>query len=453
MHLILNPLRSLYTTLAVLAEGLAGIGRLLLRGLRAAAGQGSVKARLAATLAATEGQREVFSVLRAFAPNLVLRRSLVSAYPNTATAVVSRFDDIHEVLDREADFEVVYEPRMREITAGENFFLGMQDGPRYTRDVSSMRLAARREDVAEIVLPFVSAQAEAIVAGSGGTLDLPRSLTLPVPARMVGHYFGTPGPDERTMIDWTTVMFWYLFIDLQADPEVGRKALGAAAGCRDYLDQAIARRKAEPTDTDDVLNRCLALQAAGVPGMDDLGIRNNLIGLIIGAIPTLSRAACQALDQLLDRPDALAGAQQAARDGDDAVLARHVFEAFRFNPINPVIYRRAVRDTVIARNTWRERAVPQGTLVFAANISAMFDRREMPDPGAFRTDRPWHHYMLWGYGLHTCFGAQINAAVIPALLKPLLAAGKLRRAEGVAGRIDTGGTPFPQHFTVRFDAG
>ena len=32
--------------------------------------------------------------------------------------------------------------------------------------------------------------------------------------------------------------------------------------------------------------------------MDDLGIRNNLIGLIIGAIPTTSKAAIQALDQL-----------------------------------------------------------------------------------------------------------------------------------------------------------
>ncbi len=53
--------------------------------------------------------------------------------------------------------------------------------------------------------------------------------------------------------------------------------------------------------------------------------------------------------------------------------------------------------------------------------------------------------------MHTCFGATINAAVIPAILKPLLAQRNLRRAEGAAGQVDSGGTPFPQHFTVRFD--
>ena len=79
--------------------------------------------------------------------------------------------------------------------------------------------------------------------------------------------------------------------------------------------------------------------------MDDLGIRNNLIGLVIGAIPTISKACVQALDQLLDRPEALASAQAAARDGDDALFAAHVFEAFRFNPINPLIYRRAACET------------------------------------------------------------------------------------------------------------
>ncbi|HET8702132.1 MAG TPA: hypothetical protein VFL97_10765, partial [Nitrococcus sp.] len=123
-----------------------------------------------------------------------------------------------------------------------------------------------------------------------------------------------------------------------------------------------------------------------------------------------------------------------------------------FNPLNPVIYRRAMRDTVIARNSLRGRPIPKDTLVFAANLSAMFDRRQILEPSRFRTDRPDSHYILWGYGLHTCFGAHINQAVIPALLKPLLSQSNLRRADGAAGRIDTGGTPFPQHLRVSFDA-
>src|SRR5437868_5106927 len=143
------------------------------------------------------------------------------------------------------------------------------------------------------------------------------------------------------MNEWTSIMFWYLFIDLASDDGVAAKARQAARECRDYLDSAIQERKQAPTARDDVLNRCLAMQKAGLPGMDDLGIRNNLIGLIIGAVPTTSKAAIQAINELLDRPDALAGAGRAARADDDPLLSRYIFEALRFNPVNPFIYRRA----------------------------------------------------------------------------------------------------------------
>lgn len=108
--------------------------------------------RLGALLAETPSQRLVFATLRAFAPNLVLKRRFVTAYENGGTAILTRHADVTEVLEREADFAVVYEPKMRLITAGENFFLGMQDSAEYTRDVAAMRLAVRREDVTESLL-------------------------------------------------------------------------------------------------------------------------------------------------------------------------------------------------------------------------------------------------------------------------------------------------------------
>jgi hypothetical protein len=38
------------------------------------------------------------------------------------------------------------------------------------------------------------------------------------------------------------------------------------------------------------------------------------------------------------------------------------------------------------------------------------------------------------------------------MLKPLLARGGLRRAEGAKGQVNNAGTPFPRHFGVVFDA-
>lgn len=443
-------IRSLATALrirlAMAGVALAAVAVLGVRVPAALRGDG-----LAALFATSEMQRRVFALLRAAWPNLVLRRRLIAAYDNTGTAIVTRHADVTEVLEREADFAVVYEPRMRAITNGENFFLGMQDGANYVRDVSLMRLAVRRDDLAQRIIPVVAERAEAIVAQAPGQIDVPAALTLPVLAHLVRDYFGTPGPTERALTEGTTVMFWWLFADLGADAAVTRRATAAAADTRAWLDGAIAARKAMPTDADDVLNRCLALQRAGTPGMDDLAIRNNLIGLLIGLVPTLSKASVLALAQLLDRPDALADARTAAQASDDALLAAHVFEALRFDPVNPIIYRRAVADTEIARGTLRARRIPAGTMVLAANLSAMFDPLAVEAPDAFRTDRPWRDYMLWGYGMHACFGAHINRAVVPHLLKPLLARPGLRRAAGAAGQVDGGGSPFPAHFSVVWD--
>jgi cytochrome P450 len=356
-----------------------------------------------------------------------------------------------EVLDRNADFEVVYEPKMRAITGGENFFLGMQDTPLYARDVSNMRLAMRRDDVATIVEPLARRLAAELVAKHPKRIDVPEQLSLLVPTAIVTDYFGIAGARTSDLVAWSTLMFWYLFVDLAGDAALERKALEAAAACRGAIDAAIADRKASGPTKDDVLGRCLVLQKANLPGMNDLGIRNNFIGLVIGAIPTISKACVQVLDQLLERPQAIESARAAAQAGNDALLAAHVFEAFRFNPINPLIYRRAACDTQIAAGTMRARKIPRGTMVLAANLSAMFDPLKIEAPETFRTNRPWGEYILWGYGMHTCFGAYINRAVMPAILKPLLAKPGLRRAAGDAGRVDSGGTPFPQHFSVEWD--
>ena len=446
-NFIIAPLR----VLQIWLEGLKGIFQLLGIAASALTGQGSLKQRFAAKLSAIPSQRVIFSILRAFAPNISLSKVVMQAYENTGTAIVVRRDDVLDVLSRDADFEVVYGSRMRKLTDGENFFLGMQPGWDYERDVSAMRLAARRSDVDEIIKPRAAQLAQQLVTDSGGQLDLPSGLTLQVPWDMTETYFGTGGPNAATMQDWTTTLFWYLFADLTADPALDTKSMQYATELRDYLDNAIAQRKSKPNTNDDVLNRCLALQSSDTPGMSDLGIRNNLLGLLAGAIPTISKASCLVLDELLRRPDQLQGAQAAAKAGNDDLMAQYVWEALRFNPHNPVIYRRATRDTEIARSNFRAITVKQGQMVFVASFSAMFDQLHVPSANEFRTDRPWETYIQWGYGMHTCFGAVINRAVIPAILKPLLQQKNLRRAAGNDGQIDSGGTPFPQHFHVKFD--
>lgn len=454
MGWLLNVPVALWRRLLLIGQGFGALALLIGSGIAALFGSGGTLGdRIGGAIGSPASQRRVFAVLRLLLPNVNLpfHYRLITCYDNIGTAIVTRRADVLDVLSREADFGVVYGPRMEAITGGENFFLGMQDSPRYTRDVSNMRLVVRRDDVPRIVAPLVGTRASELVAAAPGTIDVPQGLATPVAAHLLDRYFGTPGPSEAVIADWTTTLFRYLFLDLKADPAFDAKAMADAAVFRNWMDGHIAARRAAPAQ-DDVLGRCLAVDAATMPGMTDRDVRNSLIGLLIGELPTTSAAATLALDELLNRPDALAGAQAAARHGDDALLAAYVFEALRFRPLNPVIYRRAMRDTAIAAGRLRGRRIAAGTMVMASNLSAMFDPLDIPAPTRFRTDRPWEAYILWGYGLHTCFGAYINRATLPGLLKPLLAKSGLRRASGPAGRIDSAGTPFPVHLHVDFDA-
>lgn len=451
-----SPLRAIWLFLAQCLAALRSLGVIVLTVVHCwLQGKGSAGQRLSPLASDFGFQRQVFAVLRVVWPNLLLRRRLVQAYANNGTALVCRSRDVREVLDRHQDFEVVYSTRMQEITGGANFFLGMQDGPTYSRDVTNMRQAVRRSDPQELLGPLASGWAEAIVRDSHGQIDFPQALGGQIPARIVQDYFGLRSPSCEQLIEWTTLLFWYLFVDLSASSELRPRAMTAAVQLQQSLDQEIRARKVDLAEgakpIDDVLQRCLDMQAMGTPGMDDLGIRNYLIGFVIGAIPTLSAAATQIVDELLNRPQQLALAQAAARGGAAGEFEGYVFEALRYQPLNPFLYRRAVRTSTIARGSWRAMTIPEGTMVLASNYSAMFDPQQVERADRFWPGRPWHDYILWGYGMHTCAGAYINSTLLPVMLRPLFCCPRLRRGPGDRGRIDRGTTPFPVHLELLYD--
>ena len=374
----------------------------------------------------------LFKLLRSVRPVLV-RHEL---------AIVTQYDDVREVLTRDEAFSVEpYRGKMQTL-AGE-FILGTDDSPAYERDVSILRLAAPRSDVPGLAA-FVEETADGLVDEAGGRLDV-ADLAKRVPARLIGRWFGTPGPDEDTMIAWTLAMFEEIFVNLKDDPEIARRADEAAAGLRPYLDGVVAERKASGAPADDVVGRLVAMQSASPSAFSDEEIRTNIVGLVVGFVPTIATATTFAIDALLDRPDALAGARDAARAGDGEALRAYMFEAMRFEPQGPGLFRKAMRDCVIAEGTHHETELRQGTTVFAATQSAMNDDDVVDDPGKFRAGRPAHHYMHFGVGMHECFGRFASTMAIPLIAKALLKRDGLERA----GELVKAG-PFPQSLVVRY---
>jgi cytochrome P450 len=113
---------------------------------------------------------------------------------------------------------------------------------------------------------------------------------------------------------------------------------------------------------------------------DDRDIRNNLVGIIVGALPQPPMMIPQLFDILLDRSLEFAVAQQAANADDEALVAKHVFEASRFYPLAPALFREALDDYRLAGGSWRARAIAKGTQVCVVLRSAVFDGRRVDNP-------------------------------------------------------------------------
>ena len=223
---------------------------------------------------------------------------------------------------------------------------------------------------------------------------------------------------------------------------------------RPHLDRLIAARRAlidsDEEVPDDVLTRLLRHRPAD-GGLHDIAIRHNLIGLISGWIPTVSKAFACAIDELLRRPAELAGAQQAARAGAHDEVAAYLFEALRFNPQTWALLRTCAADCTVAAGTRRATRFRAGAKVLVATQSAMFDPLVVQEPERFRTDRPWSDYLHFGHGLHTCFGLDINRVHIPAMATALLEGPPIARAPGDAGKLTVQGA-YPTSLTVALGA-
>lgn len=383
---------------------------------------------------ATKHPLWVFWFLRMFKPIMIKG--------NTVT--VSRYRDVLEVLQTDTVFHVTYAEKMGQITDGGDFFLGMQPSPEYERDVSNMRLAARPDDIPTRILPIIEKTASEIVSKSNGRLNVATTLGLFVPTQVCADYLGTLPTDPKQFAEDASIMFRFLFIP-DNPPEIDEQALAAAKRTRELIDGIIHQHKSSDRREETVLARCLKMQSEGFPGLDDAKIRDNLLGLLIGMIPTTAKCCAQALDQLLDRPQQLEAAQEAARNNDDELLRKYVFEALRFNPNNPGLIRVAAQDFRLGG-----KRLKKGMNVIALTWSAMFDQSEVRSPSEFRIDRPASDYLHFGAGMHTCFGERISHVQIPQILKVVLRQSNLRRAEGDPGRLQMSG-PFPSSLIVEFD--
>ena len=369
--------------------------------------------------------------------------------------VATRHDDVREVFATDTAFAVPYREKLDIITGGQPFFLGMGDTPDYHRGLAAMQRVVRPDDLAALA-QGAEARADALIKTGSGSIEVV-GLVRDVTFGLLGDYFGVPEPTDGDLQVWATRLFEFQFADPGGSAELRAEVDAIAPAMRAHVQSEIERRRAAgggggrwgDGGKDDVMARCLALQSAGEPGYSDDEIRTGLVCMIVGGPPQPPMVVPQAMEQLLRRPEALAGARTAARDGDETLLRGHVWEAMRFDPLAPGLPRTAIMPWTIARGTSRAREIPAGATVLAAFASAMMDERRVPDPRRFNPRRSVHEYLHFGYRLHECFGRHINHATLHRMLKPLLERDGLRRARGRDGRLSKNGA-FAERLVVEY---
>lgn len=368
-------------------------------------------------------------------------------------AVITRFRDVEEAMTRWDVFTVrAYAPKMDPCMGP--FMLSRDSTSLNEREKSIMLSMLPREDlpmVRQIAELLTNATLAPVIAS--GTCDVVSIVSRPVPVRLIGRYFGFPGPDEATMLRWSKATQQDMFHNLQNDPTVHEACVQAGAEIRTYLAKLFARRRSASNliNSDDIVSRLLRTVFPREIGWNEERLISNVMAFLIGGVETTSAAIVQALDQLLSRPEALASAQVGALIDDDKTFDAYVWEALRFFPINPFVVRTAVSNYLIAAGSPYAIKIPAGSLVLVSTRSAMHDSDVLPDPQTIKLDRPSWAYMHFGSGPHVCLGKYVGMMLIPAVLKQLLRLPKLRRANGPSGQLDFRGGAFPESLTIAFN--
>jgi cytochrome P450 len=367
--------------------------------------------------------------------------------------IVSRYRDVLEVASLDQIYSVKpYGTAMMRNNGGPNFILGMDDGQEFENDLAILHLAVKRSDLDRIRTIIARFASQAVgKARNVGSLNLTEAYARLVPAQFVSEYFGVTGPDSNTLIGWVRSMFSDIFLNFTQNPEVAAAGKNAGIQFRAYVDKLIESIQESGAPKDDVIGRLIAMQANPAASFTSSRIRDNLIGCVTGVLENTNTAVVTILDFLFDHPKQMQGAATVARAGNDDLLLTYVLETLRFHTPAPIMVRLALADHVLAKGTQFETVVPAGKLVFASNGSAMMDETELDQPLEFRLDRPTHHYLHFGWGIHHCLGKYISQVQLVEMMKALLVLPGLRRAGGASGKLTYVG-PFPGSFAVEFDA-
>lgn len=381
--------------------------------------------------------------------------------------LVTRFPDVAEVLSTGSVFGVrQYAARMDPALGGP--IMLTQDGtPLAWREKGLMQALLDPEDAPRVrEIAGRAADAALDAAQPAGRIEAVGELFRHVPIRVCAEYFGFPGPDDRTLSRWSRAVMTDVTANLPGDPELHARSLRAGKEMLHHLRGLLAQQRARPgreagkeagkepaertgeTGGQTVFARLVRTRLPAELAWSDDRMVINVAGLLLGFLENAAGSAVQVVRVLLRDPELHRVAAQAARHPDPQRFDPFVWEALRLDPFLKMIARTCERDHVLAAGTSRQTRVPAGRLVLAAVASAMRDGTAVPEPDAFRLDRPPHVGLHFGHGPHACLGAHPGAVAVSECVRRLLRRPGLRLLPEPDGAVVRDRDVFPDRFNL-----
>ena len=374
--------------------------------------------------------------------------------------LVTRFDDVREILLMYKVFTVKpYVPKM------DNYLMAHDDDALHTREKSLRQFMLNRDDLPR-VRTMVADISRGILGRKNGQIEVVNDFCRMVPATLVQDYFGLTGAKLADLIEWS---YWNQYDTFHNQPfdvlpaELSQQIIDrhneTSKKLSSYITMLIAKRllavKAEKLTfstiiklRDDIVTRMLRTSFAKEQDFDIKRLGVNAGGLLIGAIETTSQAVAQVLQYLFQNQEWLAAAKTAAQKEDTTEFDGIVWEALRFVPITPYLFRTTVSDYTAGKGTDHETVLRAGTFVLPVTLSAMFDDRAFESPDAFIPQRNWYNYFHFGFGGHECLGRYVGMVMIPEMVRQVL----LKKDVEPQGMMDYKSGPFPESYTLSWAA-
>lgn len=410
--------------------------------------------------------------------------------------LVTLFSDLTDVMQMPKVFTVdLYKPKMGVTATEVGYLMAHDDDALHYREKSLMQGLLNREDLPR-VRDLVANTARKILDDAEGSIEIVNDYCRMVPAHLVQDYFGLDGVKRDDLIEWS---YWNQYdafhnqpFDLNPPDQLqyivnkhgevteklvfyiatlmARKLVVVAIGnivriilaplrlLGNLLCKLLRCKPRVRPSKDDMVKRMLRSKFAKEVDFPIKRVGVNAGGLLIGAIETTSQAVAQVIEFfLLQRPDLLDEVKQKAALPDPDAFDSMVWEALRFVPISPYMFRQASTDCVIAKGTDRNTAIRARTNVLLISQSAMFDSYAFDNPETFNPNRNWYHHFNFGFGSHECLGKYVGMVMIPEMVRQVMlrnkiaGSGKISRKNGALyGDGPGAGTdgPFPEEYNL-----